>query len=123
MNKEATIKLQRTESLLKELVPEALASLSDSRINNITVTDVKCSRGKYDAVVYLDKGFMTNEEQSDAIALLKRASSIVQRYILESEGWFRAPKLTFKFDDSVEKQNSLDKLFKQIQSELSHDKS
>ena len=122
MNKSANIKLQRTESLLKELVPEALSSLGDTRINNLTVVDVKCSRGKYDAVVFLDKSFMTKKEQDEAIGLLKKASNSIQRYVLESEGWFRSPKLSFKFDDMIEKQNHMDRLFKKIESEL-HDRS
>jgi ribosome-binding factor A len=122
MNKSAEIKLQRTESLLKELIPEALASLSDTRINNLTVVDVKCSRGKYDAVVYLDKGFSTDDEQQEALTLLKKAASSLQRYVLESEGWFRSPKLTFRFDDMIEKQNHMDDLFDKIKKEL-HDRS
>lgn len=121
MNKQADIKLQRTESLLKELIPEALASLSDTRINNLTVVDVRCSRGKYDAIVYLDKGFLHIDEQKEALELLKKASPTLQRYVLESEGWFRAPKLRFEFDEMIEKQNHLDTLFDKIHKELHHD--
>lgn len=122
MGQDKNIKLQRTESLLKELIPEALASLSDTRINNLTVVDVNCSRGKYDAVVFLDKGFLNIEEQQEALSLLKRARSSMERYILEAEGWFRAPKLSFKFDDMIEKQNHMDELFKKIGSSV-NDKS
>ncbi len=49
-----SIKLQRVESVLRELVPEAISTLSNEAINNIPVIDVECSRGKYDANVYLD---------------------------------------------------------------------
>ncbi len=48
-----SINLQRTESLLMELVPEALSTLSDSRINSLAVTGVDCKNGKYDAKVIL----------------------------------------------------------------------
>ena len=37
-----------------ELVPEALSTLSDSRINSLPITAVNCKNGKYDAIVYFD---------------------------------------------------------------------
>ena len=49
-----SINLQRTESLLMELIPEALSELSDSRINSLPITAVNCKNGKYDAIVYFD---------------------------------------------------------------------
>ena len=48
-----SIKIQKTESLLKELIPEALSNFEDSRINSLLITDVDCSKGKYDALVYI----------------------------------------------------------------------
>ena len=39
------IKRHRVESVLKEIIPEALGSLDDERINGLTVTDVVCSKG------------------------------------------------------------------------------
>ena len=49
-----SINLQRTESLLMELIPLALSQLSDSRINSLPITGVNCKNGKYDAIVYFD---------------------------------------------------------------------
>ena len=37
-----SINLQRTESLLMELIPEALSNLVDSRINSLPITAVNC---------------------------------------------------------------------------------
>ena len=51
---EAKIKQQKTESILKEIIPEALASLSDERLHGLVVTNVVCSRGRSDAKVYFD---------------------------------------------------------------------
>ena len=57
------IKLERTQSLLKELIPSALANLKDTRLNHLNVIDVKCSKGKYFAQVFLDPSCMTQEER------------------------------------------------------------
>ena len=108
------IKRHRTESVLKEIIPEALATLDDSRINALLVTDVVCSRGRSDAKVYLDKSFLTPNEQRDALRQLRRVSGYIQNHCKQSEGWFRAPRLTFEFDEQPEKQSRMEALFKQI---------
>ena len=36
------VKLARTQSLLKEILPSALANLSDTRLNALNVVDVRC---------------------------------------------------------------------------------
>ncbi len=113
-----SIKLKRVESILRELIPEAIATLSDERINAIPVLDVVCSRGKYDAKVYLDPTFVLEEEREYIITHLQKASSYIQNYCKQAEGWYRAPKMHFLFDDNLQKQNSIDELFKKIESEL-----
>ncbi len=115
---EKSIKLKRVESLLKELIPEALATLSDEKINNIPVLDVVCSKGKYDAKVYLDPSFVQEEEKAYILSHLRRASSHIQNYCKQAEGWYRAPNMNFIFDDNLQKQNQIDKLFEQIEKEL-----
>ena len=47
-----SINLQRTESLLMELIPEALSNLVDTRINSLPITAVNCKNGKYDAIYH-----------------------------------------------------------------------
>jgi len=37
--------IKRTQSLLMELIPEALGSLNDKRLHELDVIDIKCSRG------------------------------------------------------------------------------
>jgi len=49
---EAQIKLKRTEALLAELIPEALTQLNDARLHELSVIEVKCSRGRSDAKVF-----------------------------------------------------------------------
>ena len=40
------IKQQRLESLLQEILSEALSQLNDAQINTLSITGVKCSKGK-----------------------------------------------------------------------------
>ena len=108
------IKRHRTESVLKEIIPEALGSLADARINGLCVTDVVCSKGRSDAKVYLDKSFLTPKEQGEALRQLRTVSGYIQNHCKQSEGWFKAPRFVFEFDEQPEHQNKMEDLFKKI---------
>ena len=108
------IKRKRTESVLKEIIPEALATLDDSRINALQVTDVVCSRGRSDAKVYLDKSVLSEAEQREALRQLRLVAGYIQNHCKQSEGWFKAPRFTFEFDEQLEKQSRMEELFRQI---------
>lgn len=111
------IKLARTQSLLKEILPSALANLSDTRLNSLNIVDVKCSRGKYSAEVFLNAPFATKQEKVKILSQLKKAHGILKEYCLEETGWFRCPDFKFKFDETLEQENRLDKIFEIIQKE------
>ncbi len=108
------IKRHRVESVLKELLPEAFSSLSDERINSLAVTDVKCSKGRSNAKVYLDKSFLNEKEQGEALRQLRKVGAYLQNHCKQSEGWFKAPIFTFEFDDQLEDVTRIEDLFKQI---------
>jgi len=108
------IKRHRVESVLKELLPEAFSSLSDERINSLAVNDVKCSRGRSNAKVYLDKSFLNEKEQGEALRQLRKVGAYLQNHCKQSEGWFKAPIFTFEFDDQLEEVSRIEDLFKQI---------
>ncbi len=108
------IKRHRVESVLKEIIPEALATLDDSRINSLLVTDVVCSKGRSDAKVYLEKSFLTPKEQGEALRQLRTVAGYIQNHCKQSEGWFKAPRFTFEFDEQLEKVSRIEELFKQI---------
>jgi ribosome-binding factor A len=112
--REEEIKRKRTESRLVELIPEALSTMNDSRINGLSVTEVVCSRGRYDAKVYLDKSYLNDKEQAEALKQLRVVSNYLSTYVRESEGWFKSPKFTFEFDDQLERITHIEELFKQI---------
>ncbi len=121
--REEEIKRKRTEARLVELIPEALSTMNDSRINGLAVTEVVCSRGRYDAKVYLDKSYLNEKEQSEALKQLRVVSNYLSTYIRDSEGWFKSPKFTFEFDDQLERITHIEELFKKIAKRNSKDSS
>ncbi|MDR3345672.1 MAG: 30S ribosome-binding factor RbfA [Campylobacteraceae bacterium] len=112
------IKQKRTESVLKELIPQALSQLEDEQLKGLCVTEVVCHRGRYDAEVFLDKTILTASEISQIYSKLNKVKRHIQNYCALEEGWFRAPSLTFHFDDLLDEQNRIDKLFDKIEEEL-----
>jgi ribosome-binding factor A len=109
-----SIKVQRKESILVELLNEAFSTLNDSRINSLTVLEVVCSRGASDAKVYLEKSLLTKDEQKEALKLLRKANGLISKYCLESTGWYKVPKFTYTFDELFEKENKMEELFNKI---------
>ncbi len=114
---EAQIKLKRTESLLCKLIPESLASLNDKRLHDLDVIEVKCSRGRSDAKVYINPNEYSEQEQRDYLKLLRKAKPIVETYCLKDQGWYRCPKLSFEFDTLLKKSQNIEDLFKKIAKE------
>ncbi len=108
------IKRHRVESVLREIIPEALGTLDDERINGLSVTAVVCSKGRSDAKVYLDKSFLNDKEQGEALRQLRVVSGYISNHCKQSEGWFKAPRFTFEFDAQPEHQSKMEDLFKQI---------
>ncbi|NKQ40501.1 MAG: 30S ribosome-binding factor RbfA [Sulfurovum sp.] len=110
------IKRKRTESILKDLLPEALGTLDDNRISHLNVIEVVCSRGRYDARVYLDPIGLDDKEQGEALKQLRKVSPHLKNYIRDSEGWYKAPNFVFEFDTHLEHITKMDALFDQIAS-------
>ncbi len=113
-----SIKIQRTQSVLRELIPEALSTLSDELLRGLCVTEVVCSRGKYDATVYLDKMMFDEKEKGYILSRLDKVKKHIQNHCMQTEGWFRCPNFTFEFDESLERQNKIDTLFAKVEEEL-----
>ena len=109
-----SIKVQRKESVLKEVIPEALAQMNDNRINSLSVVDVVCSRDGSDAKVYLEKSYLNEKEQREALKQLKQARGYIQNQTLKATGWYKVPNLTFTFDELLEHENKMEELFEKI---------
>jgi len=114
---EAQIKIKRTESVLLELIPQALGSMNDKRLHELDILEVKCSRGKSDAKVYINPHSLSEQEKRDYLKLLNKARPIVETFCLKDQGWFRCPKFTFEFDEQLAKSQTLEELFKKIAKE------
>jgi len=112
---QAEIKRKRTESVLKELLPEAFAMLDDEALNHLVVTEVVCSRGRYDSKVFLDKTDIPENEQEKILNKLRKVTGFLKNYVKESEGWYRSPNFKFEFDDHLDRVSRIDELFKQIE--------
>lgn len=97
-----------------ELIPEALATLNDKRINNLAVTEVNCKNGKYDAIVYYDGSDYTKEEHKVLNNLLNKASGQIKSYCLSATGWYKCPDFKFKADDKLEESLHIEALFDKI---------
>lgn len=109
-----SINLQRTESLLMELIPQALSNLDDKRINSLPITGVNCKNGKYDAIVYFDGSDFDKDEIKAIISLLNRANGRIKSDVLASTSWYKCPNFTFVNDTSLEKSKHIEDLFAQI---------
>ena len=109
-----SIKIQRKESILREIIPEALSQMNDGRIRGLSVVDVVCSRDGSDAKVYLEKSYLNEKEQRASLKQLKQARGYIQNYCLKATGWFKVPNLSFTFDELLERENKIEELFEKI---------
>jgi len=109
-----SINLQRTESLLMELIPQALSQLNDTRINSLAITGVNCKNGKYDAIVYFDGSDFDKEEIKSIIQILNKANGRIKSDVLSSTSWYKCPNFKFEVDTTLEKSKHIEKLFSQI---------
>jgi len=118
----AQIKVKRTESILQELIPEALTSMNDGRLREIDVIEVTCSRGRSDAKVYVDPASYTQQEKDKILSLLSKARPIIEEHCLRDQGWYRCPNLVFEFDEQMKKSKRIEELFAQIEKNDKNDK-
>jgi len=109
-----SINLQRAQSLLMELIPQALSQLNDTRINSLAITGVNCKNGKYDAIVYFDGSDFTKEEIPSIIQALNKANGRIKSDVLSSTSWYKCPNFKFEVDTTLEKSKHIEKLFSQI---------
>ena len=76
------IKQQRLESLLQEILSEALSQLNDAQINTLSITGVKCSKGKQSAEVYIEGTDIPPQERKVILTRLHKAQGILKEYVL-----------------------------------------
>ncbi|MGE4295441.1 MAG: 30S ribosome-binding factor RbfA [Campylobacterales bacterium] len=111
---ENEVKQLRYQSALYERLCEAVATLNDEELASLVVADVKLARGKKDAHVFIDATDIPASDRPRLVRKLERASGYLSKYILAAEGWFKAPELHFKMDDTIKQANRLDEIFDKI---------
>ena len=111
---EPSVQQQRFTAAITERIAEAIGTLNDEELSGLTVLEVKVARGKSDAVVYIDGSDIPKKEWPRYLNKLQKASGYVSRYCLAAESWYKMPKLTFKFDETMEQSKRLEALFAQI---------
>jgi ribosome-binding factor A len=109
-----SINLKKTQSLLMELIPEALSTLNNKSINSLMITKVDCKAGKHDAKVYFDGSDFDSNEVKIIQNNLNKASGRIKSYCLGVTGWYRCPSFTFFKDDGVNESARMDQLFHMI---------
>jgi ribosome-binding factor A len=118
----AEIKRKRTDAILQELIPEAIAQMGDARLRELDVIEVRCAKGRSDAKVYVDPHDYSEAERDAFLKQLKKARPIIEDYCMKDQGWFRCPKLAFFFDDQLKQTQNIEALFNQLEREK-HDES
>jgi ribosome-binding factor A len=104
------VRTLRAESTFTELVSEAIGMLGNEMLNSLSVMKVECSKGLSDATVYImDENFSDSEKQK-IVSGLKKSASYISRYCTSTDAVSKMPKLSFRFDDSLEKEERLEKI-------------
>jgi len=109
-----SIQLQRTQSLLMELIPEGLSALDDAQINSLPITGVDCKNGKYDATVYFDGSDYSKDEIKEIKTKLRKANGRLKTHILAATSWYKCPDFIFEVDKTLDNSKRLEQIFSQI---------
>ncbi len=95
-------RMRRINEVLREVVGAAISTdLSDPRIGFVTVTSVETSPDLRTAKVFVS--VLGNEEEREAtLSALHSSHGVIQSRIAAETRMKRTPKLTFRYDDTVE---------------------
>ena len=108
-----SVRVLRAQSTLTELISEAIGSLGNDLLNSLSVIKVESAKGLSDATVYiLDEDFSESDKQK-IVSGLKKSASYISRYCTASDALSKMPRLTFRFDDSLQKEKRLEEILSQ----------
>lgn len=108
------IQRERREAYLKEVLCGAFNSLENTHINALEITHVSCSKGKHNAKIYVNNENFSKTEINEIKNAFKKIQPFLKEYVLSATSWYHSPSFTLEFDDSLQAQNRLDEIFKQI---------
>lgn len=110
-------RMRRINEVLREVVGAAVAGeLNDPRIGFVTVTSVETSPDLRTAKVFVSV-LGDEEEREETLAGLRSAHGLVQSRIAGETRMKRTPKLTFHYDDTIEKASRVSELLEQAEDE------
>jgi ribosome-binding factor A len=97
-----TPRMRRINEVLREVVGAAIASdLSDPRIGFVTVTSVETSPDLRTAKVFVSV-LGDEEAREETLTGLRASHGVIQSRIAAETHMKRTPKLTFRYDATVE---------------------
>lgn len=108
------VRLLKAQSFLKEAMQQVLFTLDDPRLSSLSIVRVECKKSKEYAKIYFDSTGISDTEQQEILKLLKKANSVIRDHLQNVLDWYKAPNLSYEFDDEVDVLNRLDSIFKQI---------
>src|SRR5471030_1165837 len=109
--------MRRVNESVRAVVAEGVAGLKDPRIGMVTVTGVRVSPDLGDAIVFVS--VLGSEKKRDAtMAGLTSAHGVLQSRIGHQLSLRRTPRLTFAYDDSVERGVRMTKLIDELAADL-----
>jgi ribosome-binding factor A len=98
----AVSRMRRVNEVLREVIGDELTSLSDPRLNMVTITAVDTSPDLRSARVYFT--VLGGEDARDAaLEALAKAHGVIQRAIGAETRMKRTPTLRFEYDEAVER--------------------
>lgn len=108
------MKKDKLGSFLKDIIQDAIDGLDNITTRGILVQRVICTHNKKDATIYIydESG---EKDINAVISTLKKSIKRIAYVVMVETGWFRSPKLIFKFDKQRENIENMDKLFAQIE--------
>ena len=104
------------EEIRKEIATMLFGEVHDPRIGFVTITKVALSKDLRQAKIYFSM-IGTEEEKEKTMQGLESASGYMRREIGKRLKLRYFPELTFKFDDSLEYAQNIEKILKEIKSD------
>jgi ribosome-binding factor A len=104
-----TPRMRRVNESLRQVLSEAIGELADPRLGFVTVTGVECTPDFDQAVVYVQ---VLGDEEARRRSLqgLEHARGALQERIAHELRVRRVPRLSFAYDDSLDRGLRIDAL-------------
>ncbi len=103
---------RRIDGLLREVISEKIARLSDPRLRGVTVVEVRASKDTAVADVFVQL-HGNQKVKTKAMAGLEAARSVLQGAINAELSFRNTPILRFINDESIDRANRIDSLLRE----------